>query len=95
MSNLKTTQNTPEREEEILTLFCGYDGHQQMSPVFEHGHWWIICSPCGASWDVCDAEGVGTINGYSLEQVSEGDGYCSEHGLLMDANGNRVGRFSF
>jgi len=38
--------------------------------VFEHGHLWIV-HPNGGQWDVVDADGPGTIDGFSFEQVSE------------------------
>lgn len=87
MSTLKSSQNTAARETEIRDLFCGwqYEGHENMSPVFEHGQWWIVCSPCGASWSVCDAEGPGTVNGYCLEQIDQGDESCLENTLEREA----------
>jgi hypothetical protein len=52
--------------------------HPEALAVFEHGHWWIDCGPCGAQWDAVDAAGSDSIGGFSFEQVSLGDGFCEE-----------------
>jgi hypothetical protein len=38
---------------------------------FEHGQWWITC-PSGAIYSVCDAEGLGTTDGFDFEEVTSG-----------------------
>jgi hypothetical protein len=38
-----------------------------INAVFEHGHWWVIVG-CH-TYDVVDAEGPGTVNGFDFEGV--------------------------
>lgn len=59
-----------------VKAFHSTGGTHKARPVFEHGHWWIVCGRCGAQWSVVDAVGPGAINGFGFEQVSDGDGYC-------------------
>jgi hypothetical protein len=40
---------------------------------FEHGQWWIQLQATGAIYSVCDAQGGGAVDGFCLEQVTEGD----------------------
>lgn len=40
---------------------------------FEHGQWWVIHNPSGASWSVVDAEGVDSYNGLGFERIDYGD----------------------
>lgn len=44
-----------------------------LDTYFEHGHWWVVLSN-GAIYDVVDAEGPGTIDGFDFEQISNGEG---------------------
>jgi hypothetical protein len=37
----------------------------------EHGQRWLSCVACGAQWAI-----VATSAGDSIEQVSDGDGFC-------------------
>lgn len=46
--------------------------HDDPSPVFEHGRWWVSCSPCGAQWAVNDAD----PGPFSFAQVTQGDESC-------------------
>lgn len=75
---LKTETNTPEMEERVLEAFlvsdaCGEHTREEVQVDFEHGQWWITVKPTGAQWSVNDAEGHGSIDGFSFEQVTEGD----------------------
>ncbi len=61
---------------------------RELQVDFEHGQWWVTRLGTGAQWAVCDAEGPGstpdagfdedeeepgTAEGFSFEQVSEGE----------------------
>lgn len=46
---------------------------RMLDAYFEHGHWSIVLSD-GAIYEVVDAEGPGTIDGFDFEQVSNGEG---------------------
>lgn len=78
---LQTEQNTPEMELRVMAaairLVQFPDGHARLRVEFEHGQWWIICNNCGAVWSVNDATGPGTIDGFCVEQVSDGDESCA------------------
>ena len=78
---LKTEQNTEEIYLRIDSLAkrTQDDGpHKLLTVHYEHGQHWLTCADCGAQRSVCDAEGPGTDDGFCLEQVSDGDGYCEE-----------------
>lgn len=79
---LKSGQNTPEVEAEVAQLAQTHpltEVHENCNPAYEHGQWWIICGPCGASWAVEDATGGQSYNGLDLEEVDAGDGSCQEN----------------
>src|SRR5208283_6081005 len=79
---LKSGQNTPEVEAEVAQLAQTHpltEVHENCNPAYEHDQWWIICSPCGASWAVEDATGGQSYNGLDLEEVDAGDGSCQEN----------------
>jgi len=69
---LPTQHNTATMEKRILRA-----GHKvlsnHLSATFEHGHWWVTDTENGAQWDVVDAEGPGSIDGFDFEQVTEAD----------------------
>ncbi len=67
---LRSTQNTRKVEREIRSAVrsLGYRGDL----VFEHDHWWLML-PDGSIFDVVDAEGPTTCNGFALERVSGPD----------------------
>lgn len=68
---------TRDHETEMLVTSEARDaflGHDDVSAVWEHGHWWVECSPCGAQWSVHDAE----PGPFSFEQVTIGDESCPE-----------------
>jgi hypothetical protein len=46
---------------------------RKMQLDFEHGQWWVTDKRTGAQWSVCDAEGPGSVDGFSFEQVTQGD----------------------
>lgn len=47
-------------------------GPAKTTSFFEHGQLWVECS-CGAQWSVCDASGGDSVDGFTFEQVSQGD----------------------
>lgn len=51
-------------------------GHENCNPAFEHGHWWAICSACGASWSVIDIEANRQGFSLDLERIDVGDESC-------------------
>jgi hypothetical protein len=64
---LPTEQNIQAIERRIRRAInaLGYRGDL----VYEHGHWWLML-PDGGIFDVVDAEGPNTIDGFGLERVS-------------------------
>lgn len=48
-------------------------GTRHVSAFFEHGNWWVFNLKTGAQYSVVDAEGPNTIDGFDLEQVTDGD----------------------
>ena len=78
---LRSQVNTPRNGVLALGAFITMHNtvHQNPQPVFEHDHWWITCSTCGAQFDAVDAEGGASVNGWDFEMVSEGDNFCWEH----------------
>lgn len=77
---LKTETNTPAMRERIEAAFDASDrGAGNLGPddtahaVFEHDQWWITCPESGVQWSVCDAVGGDAIDGFTFEQVSEGE----------------------
>jgi hypothetical protein len=73
---LKSEQNTRKMEVEVSRLESA-ETHENLSPCFEHGQWWVTCGACGASWSVID-----TNRGLDLEEVDSGDGSCAERDEL-------------
>lgn len=72
---LKCETNTPQMEKRIGDAFDArfpqYKGDCNVD--FEHGQWWVNHIFTGAAWAVVDAEGGDSVDGFSFEQVSEGD----------------------
>ncbi len=75
---LKTEQNTKEIEKKILfgakKAFPKKNYKREtIYTIFEHGQWWIrfydIIEEKDRTFSVCDAEGIGTYNGFSFEEV--------------------------
>ena len=71
---LKSTVNMPAVAAEIDAAFLAggpapCSQHGQLD--FEHGHWWVTCSMCGAQWDAVDV----SPTGFDFEQVTQGDGH--------------------
>jgi hypothetical protein len=64
---LPSTRQTTRTERRIRAAVnaLGYRG----ALVYEHGHWWLLL-PDGAIFDVVDACGPGSVNGFALEAVS-------------------------
>jgi hypothetical protein len=75
---LLTTTNTKEMEilmeSEALVELEQNLGHENVAVHFEHGQWWAICSPCGASWSAVDDGSA--VEGISFEVIDCGDGSC-------------------
>lgn len=79
---LKTERETPTMGRRILRaarraqlVEKPYSPRGRLAAVFEHWQWWIIDNESGAIWAVCDSEGPPpvTIDGFSFEQVHQGD----------------------
>ncbi len=72
---LLAEQDTPEIDARVFDAAClalGVDV-SELRTVFEHGQWWVVSEISGAQWSVCDAEGPGSVDGFSFEQVTEAD----------------------
>jgi hypothetical protein len=73
-SKLKTEINTPEMEDRVRSAAVAAGiGGAVIQTDFEHGQWWITDIETGAQWSVCDATGGDSVDGFSFEQVTEGD----------------------
>ena len=75
---LKTETNSPAMGKKVLTAARKNFKHYQIEDnriftVFEHGQWWVkffdVTEETDRTFSVCDAEGVGTIGGFSFEEV--------------------------
>jgi hypothetical protein len=67
-SALRSEQNKPAVEREVLKAARAILGRRNLVAIFEHGHWWVEHTPSGAQWDAVD-----TDRGFDFEQVSAGD----------------------
>lgn len=78
---LPSMEQTEERRAQVLHAFH-HEGnepgmvHPHALPVFEHDHWWVICGPCGATWDAVDTETEGGEETFDFERINDGDGSC-------------------
>lgn len=70
---LKTERNTKTMEKRVLKMARKMLGTRNVSAFFEHGNWWVSNLKTGAQYSVVDAEGPNTIDGFDLEQVTDGD----------------------
>lgn len=70
---LKTEQNTPQMTDRVLAAAHEYFGREDLQVDFEHGQFWVSNVASGAQFSVCDAVGGDAVDGFSFEQVSEGD----------------------
>lgn len=70
---LKTERNTKTMEKRVLKMARKMLGTRNVSAFFEHGQWWVSNLKTGAQYSVVDAEGPNTIDGFDLEQVTDGD----------------------
>lgn len=77
-NKLKCETDTPAMQRKVTAAFRSWDGgrHQNLQTNFEHGQWFVTCLTCSRQWSVNDAEGGDSVDGFSFEEVSEGDGYC-------------------
>lgn len=72
--SLKCEQNTPAMMHKVLVAACKYfHTRKRLQADFEHGQWFITDMMTGAQYSVVDAEGGDSVNGFSFEQVTEGD----------------------
>jgi hypothetical protein len=69
---LQTETNTPAMGARVLRAAKRILKTRTATAHFEHGQWWILL-PSGAAYSVVDAEGCGTVDGFDLEQVSQGE----------------------
>jgi hypothetical protein len=78
LMKLKTETNTVAIERRVMAVAATKlnQTHHHLSVDFEHGQWWVSCVDCGAQWSVVDAEGGTSLDGFDLEQVSDGDESC-------------------
>lgn len=75
---LRSDMNTPAMEKKILTAskecfkYYPVDGNRIFT-IFEHGHWWVRFydneEERDRTFSVCDAEGIGTFNGFDFEEI--------------------------
>ena len=80
-AKLKTERNTKTMEKRIKaaarkSVPCIRDGGLKFDTVFDHGQWWVITHSLDEfAWheeliySVQDAEGPGTVDGFSFEEV--------------------------
>lgn len=69
---LKTETNTAAMGKRVLRAAKAHLHVRRAWSHFEHGQWWITL-PSGAAYSVCDAEGIGTTDGFEFEEVTAGD----------------------
>lgn len=74
MPSLLTETNTVAVERKVMSLAAKRLNriHHHLTTAFEHGQWWVLCSDCGASWSVVDAE-PGPLD---FERIDTGDESC-------------------
>ncbi len=70
---LKTEQNTPQMGTRLLAAAREYFGREDLQVDFEHGQFWVTNVSTGAQFSVCDAVGGDAVDGFTFEQVTEGD----------------------
>jgi len=74
---LKTERNNKTMGLRVLRAFRKHFAvrarSHSYSADFEHGQWWITYLLTGAQWPVCDADGVGSTDGFCFERVTQGD----------------------
>ena len=64
----------PKNDDRALDAFQAcHEADPDAAVVFEHGQLWITNNRTGAQWSVNDASGPGSCDGFSFEQVSNGD----------------------
>jgi hypothetical protein len=79
-SNLPSERVTPQmaHEANLMALYHEQTEIHECTAFFEHGHWWVACNLCGASWDVVDVEKKGDFD-LDLELIDYGDGSCQSN----------------
>ena len=68
---LPSQQNTRLIERKIAAA-ARVKGYRGFDLEFEHGHWWLILKT-GEAFDVVDAEGGNSVNGFDFESVGGGE----------------------
>ena len=72
---LKTETNTPVMAKRVISAARKILGIRKgIQADFEHGQWWVSIVGGrlgGAQYSVVDAEGIGTVDGFDLEMVTE------------------------
>ena len=75
---LNCEKNTPTMEKKVLTAskkcFKGYSiENNKIFTIFVHGQWWVRFfdenEEMDRTFSVCDAEWIGTYNGFDFEEV--------------------------
>lgn len=67
------SENEALYERILAAAKSAFPHRKNMAVFFEHGHWWAMDNDTGAQWDVVDAEGMDTFDGFGFEQVTEDD----------------------
>ncbi len=72
---LRTGQNTEAMGLDVRDAACIALGFkiEDVQTDFEHCQWWVTHKPTGAQWGAEDAEGPGSVDDFSFEQVTPGD----------------------
>ena len=78
IGKLPSEIKTAEMGKRVLVAAKAILKEDQLQAVFEHGHWWVTDFD-GNIWDAVDASGPGTIDGFDMELVSEGDEGVGSH----------------
>jgi hypothetical protein len=73
MARLKTETDTPAMEQRVTDAATAALGLARFSVDFEHGQWWVTDLDTGAQWGVHDATGGDSVDGFSFEQVADGE----------------------
>ena len=67
-TKLPSERNTDAVKKRVLTAaHKHFHKRTDVRAVFEHGHWWVQIG--GRNFDVVDAEGQGSVNGFGFEEV--------------------------
>lgn len=74
---LKTEKNTKTMGTRVLRAFrksgIVRKRIRRTDSFFEHGQWWVQHLDTGAQWSAHDCSGVGEVDGFCFEQVTQGE----------------------